>query len=57
MKYNIKTIIDKIEYLADDVIEITFKILGEKLDFKAGQYIEVEISKDPQIVRACFKIW
>ena len=52
MKYNIKTIIDKIEYLADDVIEITFKILGEKLDFKAGQYIEVEISKEPLIVRA-----
>lgn len=52
MRHNIKTIIDNIEYLADDVIEITFKILNKKLDFKAGQYIEVEISKSPLVIRA-----
>lgn len=52
MAHNIKTKIDKIEYLADDVIEITFKILNKKLDFKAGQYIEVEISKEPLVIRA-----
>lgn len=49
---NIKTTISNINYLAEDVIEITFDIEGEKLDFTPGQYINVEISKEPLVVRA-----
>lgn len=52
MKHNIKTTIANLEYLAEDVIEITFKLENNKFNFIAGQYIEVEISKEPLIIRA-----
>lgn len=48
----INTTIDNIEYLSKDVVEITFKINGERLNFKPGQYIDIEISKEPLVIRA-----
>lgn len=52
MKQKIKTVIDRIEYLSDDVVELTFKIINKKIDFNAGQYIDLEISKNPSVIRS-----
>lgn len=48
-----KTKISKIEYLHDDVMEITFKLIEEdKMCFTPGQFIIVKISSNPMIMRA-----
>ena len=48
-----KSVISKIKYLAEDVMEITFKIEDEdRMCFVPGQFIIVKISTSPMIMRA-----
>ena len=48
---NYMTTIENIKMLADDVMEITFK-LKDKMTFTPGQFILVEISSTPNVMRA-----
>lgn len=48
-----KTVISKIKYLAEDVMEITFRITEEdRMCFIPGQFILVKISANPILMRA-----
>ena len=44
--------ISAFKFLAEDVVEITFKLIVGKMDFTPGQFIIVEVSKEPSITRA-----
>ena len=48
----IQTTIVDIKYPADDIMEITFKINGKRIYFTPGQFIDVEISKEENVIRA-----
>ena len=48
-----EVLISNLKLLSEDVIEITLKIPdGEKLEFKAGQFIILEVSSNPKTMRA-----
>lgn len=52
-KRDFKTQISKINYLSEDVMEITFKIVeSDRMCFTPGQFILIKISSEPMIMRA-----
>lgn len=47
------TVISGLKFLGKDVVEITFKLEdGQKMDFTPGQFILVEVSVQPNVMRA-----
>lgn len=51
IKRNFNTKISKINYLSEDVMEITFKIEDGVMDFTPGQFILINVSDTPKIMR------
>lgn len=52
-KRDFKTQISKINYLSEDVMEITFKIVeSDRMCFTPGQFMLIKISSEPMIMRA-----
>lgn len=51
-KKEFETIISKINYLSEGVMEITFKIINsDRMCFSPGQFIIIKISNEPMIMR------
>ena len=47
------TVISGLRFLTEDVVEIAFKLSdGQKIDFTPGQFILVEVSQNPNVMRA-----
>lgn len=52
-RQKIKSVIEKITPIKNDIIEYTFRFeTPQKLDYKAGQFILVKIQDDPEMYRA-----